>query len=100
MRDALKSTGREILFSLCEWGYMFPWLWSHEIGHSYRMSGDIYQHYTVDRSGCRGKTAYSLTTGDVRANSPYFSYFKQTPLLTVIDAVGRLLCPHYNPQDA
>ncbi|KAI5852790.1 glycoside hydrolase superfamily [Morchella snyderi] len=64
MRDALKSTGREILFSLCEWGYMFPWLWSHEIGHSYRMSGDIYQHYTVDKSGCRGKTAYSLTTGD------------------------------------
>jgi hypothetical protein len=32
MRDALNSTGRPILYSLCEWGVMEPHLWASEVG--------------------------------------------------------------------
>ncbi|KAI5802974.1 alpha-galactosidase/alpha-n-acetylgalactosaminidase [Geopyxis carbonaria] len=64
MSSALARVGRPIVYSLCEWGFLFPWHWAGSIGHSYRMSGDIYPNFLVDRSGCRSKTAYGLTTGD------------------------------------
>ena len=32
MRDALNATGRPILYSLCNWGVMEPWLWGPEVG--------------------------------------------------------------------
>ncbi len=41
MRDALRSAGRPILFSICEWGSNQPWLWAQDIGHSWRTTGDI-----------------------------------------------------------
>lgn len=28
MRDALRNTGRDIFFSLYEWGHQFPWFWA------------------------------------------------------------------------
>lgn len=42
MRDALYETGRPILFSICEWGDTEPWFWAEEIGHMWRISGDIF----------------------------------------------------------
>lgn len=27
MNDALLLSGREIVYSVCEWGYQFPWHW-------------------------------------------------------------------------
>jgi alpha-galactosidase len=42
MRDAIKKTGRPMLFSICEWGENKPWLWAKEVGHSWRTTGDIY----------------------------------------------------------
>jgi len=41
MRDALAKTGRPILFSICEWGDNKPWEWATDIGHAWRISGDI-----------------------------------------------------------
>ncbi|MFD4674429.1 NPCBM/NEW2 domain-containing protein [Lentzea sp. NPDC058450] len=41
MRDALKKTGRPIVFSLCEWGQNKPWEWSSDTGHLWRTTGDI-----------------------------------------------------------
>jgi alpha-galactosidase len=41
MRDALKTAGRPIVFSLCEWGSHQPWLWAKDIGNSWRTTGDI-----------------------------------------------------------
>ena len=35
MRDALNATGRPILYSLCNWGVMEPWLWGPEVSASY-----------------------------------------------------------------
>lgn len=42
MRDAIRSAGRPMLFSICEWGDTKPWEWAKEVGHSWRTTGDIY----------------------------------------------------------
>ena len=41
MRRALDTTGRQIVFSICEWGRNRPWLWAPEIGNLWRTTGDI-----------------------------------------------------------
>lgn len=42
MGQALRATGRPILFSLCEWGSNKPWEWGHLVGgHMWRTTGDI-----------------------------------------------------------
>jgi len=42
MSKALKTAGRPIIFSLCEWGGNKPWLWAADVGHLWRTTGDIY----------------------------------------------------------
>ena len=50
MADALRSTGRDIVFSICEWGTNQPWLWGANIGNSWRTTGDIMDRWEgVDR---------------------------------------------------
>lgn len=41
MRDALKAAGRPVVFSICEWGDNDPWKWGKDIGHLWRVTGDI-----------------------------------------------------------
>ncbi len=41
MRDALYAAGRPVLFSMCEWGNNQPWEWGKDVGHQWRISGDI-----------------------------------------------------------
>jgi len=41
MRDALQATGRQIMFSICEWGANKPWLWGPSVGQLWRTTGDI-----------------------------------------------------------
>ena len=41
MRDALKKTGRPIVYSICEWGQNKPWEWGKDVGHLWRTTGDI-----------------------------------------------------------
>jgi len=41
MSRALQTTGRPIVFSICEWGSTQPWLWGPGIGHLWRTTGDI-----------------------------------------------------------
>ncbi len=41
MADALKASGRPIVFSLCEWGSSKPWLWAGAVGNLWRTTGDI-----------------------------------------------------------
>jgi hypothetical protein len=45
MRDALKATGRDIVYSLCEWGQQAPWTWGANVGHLWRTTGDISDNY-------------------------------------------------------
>ncbi|WP_348798742.1 glycoside hydrolase family 27 protein [Flavobacterium adhaerens] len=42
MSNALKTAGRPILFSICEWGDNQPWEWAEPMGNMWRISGDIY----------------------------------------------------------
>ena len=42
MGDALKATGRPIVYSLCEWGRNKPWEWGRSVGGDlWRTTGDI-----------------------------------------------------------
>ncbi|MBX7174208.1 MAG: glycoside hydrolase family 27 protein [Pyrinomonadaceae bacterium] len=42
MAEALRKTGRPILFSICEWGENKPWQWADNVGgHIWRTTGDI-----------------------------------------------------------
>ncbi|WP_066721519.1 glycoside hydrolase family 27 protein [Sphingomonas pituitosa] len=68
MADALKATGRPILFSMCEWGNNQPWLWARKIGNSWRTSGDITDKWS-------GKHGYSWgLTNIVDMNAPLWPH--------------------------
>ncbi|GLA54736.1 hypothetical protein AnigIFM63604_000882 [Aspergillus niger] len=62
MKNALALSSRDIFYSVCGWGYQFPWHWGGDIGHSYRMSGDITTSF-INETECQCKTAYCLNTG-------------------------------------
>jgi len=40
-RDALAASGRDIVFSICEWGTNEPWDWGPATGNLWRTTGDI-----------------------------------------------------------
>ncbi|MFW6693258.1 NPCBM/NEW2 domain-containing protein [Streptomyces sp. MAR4 CNX-425] len=50
MRDALKAasatTGRPIVYSICEWGQNEPWEWAADVGHLWRTTGDISDNWS------------------------------------------------------
>ncbi|WP_343227576.1 glycoside hydrolase family 27 protein [Rhodanobacter sp. 7MK24] len=46
MSDALRATGRPIVFSICEWGVNKPWLWAKNVGNLWRTTDDIYDHWS------------------------------------------------------
>lgn len=46
MAQALRASGRDILFSACNWGVQEPWSWMRSIGaHMYRSTGDIWDNF-------------------------------------------------------
>ncbi|OOG58537.1 alpha-galactosidase [Rhodanobacter sp. B05] len=45
MSDALRASGRPIVFSICEWGLSKPWLWGNGVGNMWRTTDDIYDHW-------------------------------------------------------
>ncbi|HEX7621159.1 MAG TPA: glycoside hydrolase family 27 protein [Anaerolineales bacterium] len=46
MGEALRKTGHEFLFSLCEWGGRNPHLWGRKVGgHMWRVSGDLFDSW-------------------------------------------------------
>ncbi|HEY2375653.1 MAG TPA: alpha-galactosidase [Gemmatimonadaceae bacterium] len=40
-RDALAHSGRQIVFSICEWGSNQPWEWAPTVGNLWRTTDDI-----------------------------------------------------------
>ncbi len=49
MSKALLSTGRPIVFSMCEWGTAKPWLWGAGIGNLWRTTGDISDKWSSNK---------------------------------------------------
>lgn len=45
MNDALKTSGRPMVFSICEWGESKPWEWASGIGNLWRTTADIRNYY-------------------------------------------------------
>jgi alpha-galactosidase len=54
MHDALKASGRPIVFSICEWGKSKPWLWAKDVGNLWRTTGDIYDCWDCKKDGSTG----------------------------------------------
>lgn len=52
MSNALNSTGRQITYSLCNWGDDKPWEWASTISNSARMSGDIADTFNRPTTSC------------------------------------------------
>ena len=47
MADALAEAGRDIVYSICEWGSNQPWEWAAEVGgHYWRTTGDISDNWS------------------------------------------------------
>jgi alpha-galactosidase len=68
MADALRATGRPILFSICEWGNNRPWEWGQKIGNMWRTTGDI-------RDAWAGRVTYSMGLMDiVDKNEPLYPF--------------------------
>jgi alpha-galactosidase len=61
MRDALNATGRQIFFSMCEWGVDNPATWASNVGNSWRTTGDISDNW-------------ASMTSRADQNSPLFPY--------------------------
>lgn len=63
MAMALKASGREILFSMCNWGKEEVWKWARSVGgHMYRSTGDIFDdfaHVTSLSGSQKNNLAYS-----------------------------------------
>jgi alpha-galactosidase len=47
MADALRQSGRSIVFSMCEWGTAKPWLWAQNTGNLWRTTGDIWDSFST-----------------------------------------------------
>ncbi|UKZ64561.1 uncharacterized protein TrAtP1_005776 [Trichoderma atroviride] len=45
MAEAIKKTGRAMLYSLCSWGEDYVHTWGGSIANSWRISGDIYDSF-------------------------------------------------------
>jgi alpha-galactosidase len=42
MTAALRTAGRPMVLSICEWGNAKPWEWGRTVGHLWRTTGDIF----------------------------------------------------------
>jgi alpha-galactosidase len=70
MRDALKATGRPILFSLCNWGQESVWTWGAGVGNSWRTTGDISASYSRMLSIFHSNVALASYAGPGHWNDP------------------------------
>jgi alpha-galactosidase len=72
MGDALKATGRPIVFSICEWGPRAPWLWGREVGgQMWRCTYDVHDMWDAPRNG--DGSIGILTSIDVVSNLRRFA---------------------------
>ncbi|WP_208885432.1 NPCBM/NEW2 domain-containing protein [Streptomyces sp. PBH53] len=70
MRDALKATGRPIVYSICEWGENRPWEWAADVGHLWRTTGDISDSWSSMLSILKQNLPLAPYAGPGRWNDP------------------------------
>ncbi len=73
MHEALKATGRPILFSLCQYGWGAVWTWGPEVGASmWRTSDDISDSYDRMSLNGFGQAGLERFAGPGHWNDPDF----------------------------
>ena len=72
MADALRQSGRPIVFSMCEWGTAKPWLWAKNTGNLWRTTGDIFDSF--DKQDDAHKSWAHTVAEIVDLNEPLWSY--------------------------
>ncbi|MEN9701350.1 MAG: hypothetical protein RIR55_665 [Bacteroidota bacterium] len=71
MADALKNSGRQIVFSICEWGGRKPWLWAAGVGGQlWRTTYDVRDSWTSVSSIMDINSALSAYAGPGHWNDP------------------------------
>jgi alpha-galactosidase len=71
MRDALHSTGRPIVYSLCQYGDDAVWRWGTNVGGNlWRTTGDISDHYSRMAEIGFGQAGLSRFAGPGHWNDP------------------------------
>jgi len=70
VRDALLASGRDIVFSICEWGTNEPWEWGPETGNLWRTTGDIYDRWESVLSILDRSAQYWASAGPGHWNDP------------------------------
>ncbi|WP_405577994.1 NPCBM/NEW2 domain-containing protein [Streptomyces sp. NBC_01092] len=70
MRDALRATGRPIVYSICEWGENKPWEWAADVGHLWRTTGDISDNWGSMLSILKQNLPLAPHAGPGRWNDP------------------------------
>jgi alpha-galactosidase len=75
MGDALRASGRPIVFSLCEWGTHKPWLWAAEIGGNlWRTTGDIQDRWSGQKKWPNGTCCSNGVTDIIDQEAGLYSY--------------------------
>ncbi len=69
-RDALRDAGRDIVFSICEWGTNEPWEWGPETGNLWRTTGDIFDRWESVLSILDRSSQYWASAGPGHWNDP------------------------------
>ena len=72
MGQALRSTGRDIVYSVCEWGVHRPWEWAASVGaHMWRTTEDIFDSWeSVSQIGFDLQAELHPYAGPGRWNDP------------------------------
>ncbi len=70
MSNALKATGRTILFSMCDWGQESPWTWGAPIANMWRTTGDISPTWASMLSNFHSNVTLASYAGPGHWNDP------------------------------
>jgi alpha-galactosidase len=71
MGDALKATGRPIVYALCEWGENKSWLWGKDVGAQlWRTTGDISDNWSSMLSNLDQQVGLEAYSGPGAWNDP------------------------------
>ena len=70
MQQAIASSGRNMVYSICEWGNYAPWTWAGSIGNSWRTTGDIQDTYASMVSNMTSNAALTAYAHPGAYNDP------------------------------
>lgn len=69
-KKALMDSGRDIVFSICEWGTNEPWRWGPDTGNLWRTTGDIFDRWESVMTILDRNAQYWTSAGPGHWNDP------------------------------